>query len=268
MEVCQTRQCFKADNGSIRFLYTRVLFNQDGKIFTGQSSHKNPGSKLHMKDLENVKHIPEEAYSPLTPPKSTIAPILPADRCYLKRPDLMSLDVSPGLASPVLQELEVCELIKQRPHSNIATYYGCQSANNRVIGLCFERYLITLLAMVNPGHLNKSMFIRISDRTVTQELADRYLPGVEAGIRHLHSLGLVHNDLNPNNIMIAADDRPVIIDFDSCRAIGANLDKVKRTHEWYSPDVHVSVETNDLDALAEIRAWLTSSTPTRFQFGG
>ncbi|KAI0535501.1 kinase-like domain-containing protein [Xylaria digitata] len=268
MEVCQTQQCFKADNGVIRFLYTRVIFIQDGKIFSGHSPDKNLRSELCIDDLENVKHIPEETYSPLTPPRSTIAPILPPDRFYLKRPNLLLFEVSPGQVNPVLQELEVCELIKQHPHSNIATYHGCQSVNNRVIGLCFERYPITLLSKVNPGYLNKSMFIRMNDRTVTQEQADRYLPGIEAGIRHLHSLGLVHNDLNPNNVMIAADDRPVIIDFDSCRVIGANLDRAKRTHEWYSPDVHVSAETNDLDALAEIRAWLTSSTPTDFQFGG
>ncbi|KAI3317710.1 hypothetical protein HD806DRAFT_514059 [Xylariaceae sp. AK1471] len=68
--------------------------------------------------------------------------------------------------------------------------------------------------------------------------------------------------------MIVDDGRPLIIDFDSCRVIGADLRTAKRTHEWYNPDVHVLLETNDLDALAEIRVWLTSSTPADFQFGG
>src|SRR5271170_4519157 len=40
--------------------------------------------------------------------------------------------------------------------------------------------------------------------------------------KHVHSLGLVHNDLNLQQMMLKADDTPVIIDFlryivDSCR---------------------------------------------------
>ncbi|KAI1750994.1 hypothetical protein F4782DRAFT_507678 [Xylaria castorea] len=101
----------------------------------------------------------------------------------------------------------MCELIRQHLYSNIATYHSDQSINGRVIRLCFERYPNTLLPKVNPNHLNKSMFIRMSERTITWELADHYLPGIEAGVRHLHSLGLVHNDLNSSNVMIATDDR-------------------------------------------------------------
>jgi hypothetical protein len=124
MEVHTARPLFVPDNAGIRFIYTRVIFSQDGKIFSGHSPHKNVGSELQMDDLEDVKHIPEDAYSPLTPPGSTIAPLLPAERYYLKRPDLFSLVVSSGLPSPVLQELAVCELVRRHPHPNIATYYG------------------------------------------------------------------------------------------------------------------------------------------------
>jgi serine/threonine protein kinase len=49
---------------------------------------------------------------------------------------------------------------------------------------------------------------------------DYYLQKSECGIRHLHALGLVHNDINPRNFMVSEDDRPVIIDFDSCKEEG------------------------------------------------
>lgn len=47
------------------------------------------------------------------------------------------------------------------------------------------------------------------------------LSGVKAGLRLIHDFGLVHDDINPENIMIDEDGRAIIIDFDSCRPIGA-----------------------------------------------
>jgi serine/threonine protein kinase len=67
--------------------------------------------------------------------------------------------------------------------------------------------------MVNPNHLNKSMFILSESRAAVRKEAAHYLHGIEAGIRHLHHLGRIHNDINPANIMISEDDPPVIIDF-------------------------------------------------------
>ena len=44
-----------------------------------------------------------------------------------------------------------------------------------------------------------------------------------AAIKHLHSLGLVHNDINPANIMLDQEGTLILIDFDSCRNIGESL---------------------------------------------
>jgi hypothetical protein len=92
------------------------------------------------------------------------------------------------LASLVRQELLTCEIIRKQPHANIASYYSCQVFDGRIIGLCFERYRENLIEKVNPGYLNKSMFILLKDRATVQKQATRYLPGIEQGIRHLHSL--------------------------------------------------------------------------------
>lgn len=119
---------------------------------------------------------------------------------------------------------------------------------------------------INPGRLNKSTFISSNDRTAARKMAMRYLSGIEEAIRQLHALGLVHNDINPANVMITEDDRPVLIDFDSSCAPGTALDRAKRTYGWFNPDVRVSRESNDLDALAELSVWLTGSSPGCFQF--
>jgi serine/threonine protein kinase len=120
---------------------------------------------------------------------------------------------------------------------------------------------------LNPGHLNKSEFITSGDLTAARKVAAmRYLSGTEAGIRKLHDLGIIHNALNPANVMITENDTPVIIDFASSTLPGVALDKTRRTHGWFDPDVHVSREENDLDALAELRVWLAGSSAEHFRF--
>ena len=94
----------------------------------------------------------------------------------------------------------------------------------------------------------------------------KVLQGIENGIRHLHELNLVHNDLNPSNVMLLHDDTPVIIDFDSCRQIRQSLEGVGRTYEWHDEDVRISLPSNDLDALSEIREWLSDKVTKKYQF--
>jgi hypothetical protein len=72
--------------------------------------------------------------------------------------------------------------------------------------------------------------------------------------------------LNPNNVLITDDDIPVISDFDSSTDPGSDLTRVKRTHGWFNPDVSKAMESNDLDALKELRIWLTGSSADEYQF--
>jgi len=88
---------------------------------------------------------------------------------------------------------------------------------------------------------------------------------VESGIRHLHSLGLIRNDINPSNIILGDEDIPIIIDFGSCRREGESLNGVRRIYEWHDEKASRSLPKNDHDALEEIRIWLGDS-PKDFQF--
>lgn len=66
--------------------------------------------------------------------------------------------------------------------------------------------------------------------------------------------------------MITQEDIPVIIDFDSATVPQMNIKDVKRTHGWFDRQVSVSRESNDLDALSEIRIWLTGFSPEEYRF--
>lgn len=97
---------------------------------------------------------------------------------------------------------------------------------------------------VNPGHLNDDELFQEAPR-ITEDCASHYLAGIKSAIDHMHSLVLVHNYINPNNIMITQDDRIVIIDHDSCLPNGALLGQTKRIFQWHDPSVQFSQFSND-----------------------
>ncbi|KAL2820613.1 kinase-like domain-containing protein [Aspergillus granulosus] len=183
-------------------------------------------------------------------------------RLHKKTPSLLSF-ANKDLENQILREVEACEILRKNPHPNIATYYGYQETNGRISGLCFKRYASTLLEAVNPGYWNKVAF-RASARELVTEAMKRNLQGILAAIKHLHSLGLVHNDINPANVMIDKDGTFILIDFGSCRSIGEPLGTAGRTHHWYDDSVEVSLEKNDLDAFKELQTWLTGSVDEDF----
>jgi len=118
---------------------------------------------------------------------------------------------------------------------------------------------------VNPHHLNKSAFLS-SGRLAVDDALKGSLDGVLAGIRHLHSLHIVHNDITPSNIMFKEDGRLAIIDFGSCRKVGESLQGVPRTHGWHDPDIQTALEKNDLDAFTELQNWLIGLSADNFLF--
>lgn len=269
IEVLETSQLYTLEDKNDRnskSSHTRVVFRQSGVTFHATSSLQLNMKNVDVNQLENVQLMPLEFYCPRPPSKYTTAP--DPTLFFVKRTKLVEFDGGKYLARLVLQELETCEIIRKKPHENIAQYFGCEIINGRITGLCFRGYQQTLMQWINPTALNKADFILLIRADVRTILAAHYLVGIERGIRHLHSLGIAHNDINPSNVMITRDDLvPVIIDFDSSCRIGTELDRPKRTYGWYDPEVLISQTSNDFDALAELRVWLTGSSPEEYRFG-
>lgn len=86
--------------------------------------------------------------------------------------------------------------------------------------------------------------------------------GIENGVRHLHKLGFIHNDLNPSNIMMDGDT-PVIIDLNSCEQEGAKLGLKAGIVGWSACDTEVAERKNDIDALPKIQSYLEEVRKTR-----
>jgi serine/threonine protein kinase len=112
------------------------------------------------------------------------------------------------------------------------------------------------MSRVNPGIAGKRLF-DATKRPLKD--VDLFLEGIKRGLEHLHSLGLVHNNINPANIMFPTKDddaTAMIIDFRSCRRIGEPTEDVLRTVEWYDVDEATCLPSGDLDAVDEMAEWL------------
>lgn len=226
MEVLETAESFEEVDEEYKFSQTLIVYRMDNRIYHALSQARYSATKVNIECLTDKIQVPIAAYQPLFPPNLTRAPDpLPVDS-YVKRPRLISYDRLRNSSRPthiadqVLKEAEVCEILQRHPHPNIAKYLGCEVHNGRITGICFVKYPETLMQRVNPrGHMKRAY------RHYSQTLADRdsILDGIESGIHHLHSLGLIHNDINPSNIMLNGNT-PVIIDFNSCRPTGESLD--------------------------------------------
>lgn len=271
LEVLEIKEAYEEDGGQYKFAGTLVVYRDGGDVYHAISKARGTAQpKLIMELVTSKTPIPTAAYRPRFQSTLTRAPDpLPGDT-YVKRPSLMSYDrvcksaLPNSIAHGLLVEARVYELLRRNPHPNIAKYLGCRTLGDDIDGLCLPRYEITLMQAVNPRSFMKR---QLGGTRQGLGLGDygHMLDAIESGLKHIHSLGLVHNDVNPSNIMRDGDDW-VLIDFGSCRRVGESLDYVGRTYEWYDEAVKESLPTNDLGALREIRTWLEGGRPDAFQF--
>ena len=270
LDVLEMNEAFEEVDGCFKLMGTLIVYRAGNNLYhaVSKARYSSP-SDVRPEHLTDNILIPLSAYSPPFSSRFTRAPEpLPPDS-YIKKPRLISYDRTrqgpqpDQLADSFLMEVEVCETLRKHPHPNIAEYLGCQVSQERITGICFAKYHRTLMQAVNP-----TCYMKRKSRDIRRETKDysHILQGVESGIRHLHSLGLIHNDINPSNIMLDDNGIAIIIDFGSCRREGEGLDDVGRTYEWYDESVEHSIPKNDFDALEEIRIWLGAGSGT-FQFG-
>ncbi|CAA9958234.1 Serine/threonine kinase [Pyrenophora teres f. maculata] len=146
----------------------------------------------------------------------------------------------------VLREIKTCEILRRHPHPNICRYKGVDyNKHLEVTGLVFDRYDANLRDFV----LNQHLFD-----------VGRCIQDIWEGIAHMHSLGLVHCDIKPCNILVdIAAQRFVIGDFDSTHKNGAPLE-IKWGTEGWTPrvgqtDGRAAVEI-DLYAFDMLKAWI------------
>lgn len=196
-------------DGDLIFDQTKLILREDDEYFYARAN-RHVSSPADISQLKINKILTQNVWPPMDS-RYTPAPDPLPPNSYIKEPSLLCYGDTPAALEPgrqLLAEVEVCEVLRRNPHPNIAQYLGCITKNSRITGLCFVKYSMNL-----SQRLRKATPF---DRVLC-------LQGIESGIKHMHTLGLIHNDINPSTVMRDGRDNPVIIDFDSCQREGAQL---------------------------------------------
>lgn len=236
---------------------TFAVVDEDDSAYFGKLNR--PKNDITFEQLTSaLAAIPDDDLFPewtsldveLTKAPDTLPPSI-----YIKRPNLLMYDVFQEhnvlnlIPEGLLEEAKVMEMLSQYSHPNLIRYHGCRVRRGRIAGLTLDRHPNTLTDYLK----NKIGFV---DK-------EPFMQAFESAIRHLHSFGWAHNDLNPGNVLVDEAGMPVLIDFGSAREIGAKLGTSRGTKGWVDgemKDYHTSDNHHDLFTLDKIRAWLDAPT--------
>jgi len=70
---------------------------------------------------------------------------------YIKRPRLTYYDGLEPLGKYILHEAHICQFLMEYSHENVPRYLGCVSKDDRITGLCFQKYAETLSGRLQDG---------------------------------------------------------------------------------------------------------------------
>lgn len=102
---------------------------------------------------------------------------------------------------------------------------------------------------------NLNEFVSTSDFQQLDRV--KFFESLKSAVEHLHTLGLAHNDINPDNIMVK-NGSPVLIDFDSCQPFGKHLQSLG-TEGWYEKVFYTSEKEHDIYSLGKVQEWLQAA---------
>ncbi|KAJ6177978.1 hypothetical protein N7519_008439 [Penicillium mononematosum] len=198
-------------------------------------------SLRRVQDKDIYPEIPTDVQLTLAPEG------LGSSLVYVKRPGLQWYEDMIGtnhLPKAVLDETIVMERISRSPHRNVIRYYGCRVKRGYITPIVLERLDQTL-----------SEYASTSDFQQLDKV--KFFESLKSAVEHLHTIGLAHNDINPNNIMVK-NGSPVLIDFDSCQPFGKRLQSLG-TEGWYEKLFYTSEKEHDMYSLGKLQEWLQTA---------
>jgi serine/threonine protein kinase len=115
---------------------------------------------------------------------------------------VFSHNLPPDLAEKEMETFlaEAAILKNLRPHANVLLFYGITPIPN----LCI------VTEFLSGGSL---WSLLCSDQVIEWATVIKILRGIAAGMRHLHTEGIVHRDLAARNILLTASNDPKVADF-------------------------------------------------------
>lgn len=238
-----------SDEQGETFDHSLLLVKEGDKYF--QAKYSKPivsQRRIAREVLYDIAELDVSALHVPAPSHLTRCPETMLSTAYIKKPPLGALLKPESIKEAhtlLLQEAEICERLLRHPHPRIAQYFGVVVSDDKIIGLAFKRYGVNLEERdsdpANPLPVEQRL-------QVVQDL-------IEAA-EHLHEVGIVHNDINPYNVVFDEEDSAVLIDFDSAGWKGDELGIKKGTPGWARDDMERCEEENDDYGVDEIAKFL------------
>lgn len=176
-------------------------------------------------------------------------------------------------ASCTSQEVARCERISKSPHPSLAKYLGVETkeigGEERVVRIAYQRYSMDLHTFV------------LMKRYLQPHHVPFLMQGIEKGMKHLHSLGLVHCDLRPMNVFVTFEEERdedghiiltevVIGDFDASVEVGEEVSLKRASKDWWPTETEWGVKAEawiDEWCLERMGKWLKEDGLGIWNFG-
>ncbi|KAK3349182.1 kinase-like domain-containing protein [Lasiosphaeria hispida] len=268
------------DEGSRYFRWVLGSVHEDDTVYmTGMLAGSPEGHSVEQIQSALVRVPGEELFTPLPIPfwfaRTTVTvhdswdTEPDPDIYYLKRPWLVdyrpeedaSLNTPGRLAYWFAFEIKRLEqLARHPPHPNLVRYHGCRVRKGCVTAVLLHRV---------PGDTLRNHIQ--AGKTIPDKEA--FLQALTSAVHHLHNvIGLAHNDIHLNNIMVSPDGTtPTLIDVGSAYPEGEEMIRSPMFSCWgkdpldMDPETYfvgpligyaVSRKSRDLAALERLHTWL------------
>ncbi|KAH6992076.1 hypothetical protein EDB82DRAFT_553981 [Fusarium venenatum] len=134
------------------------------------------------------------------------------------------------------------EIISKIFHPSIIRHKRYRVQRGRITGILLDKYQLTLEQFVeSPGPKDADLDSSLS---VMQSAVD--------------ARGLAHNSINPGNIMMGENNKPVLIDFGSCQPFGKLL-QTFGTPGWFEKEFRMSEKKHGVIPMGKLRQWMTDT---------
>lgn len=231
----------------MHFLFTNIIYT-GGTSFFHAEDPRPMTEDIEVSELDGTLIKPTHIY-----PNISVCPIvrLPASAetkpdNHIKRPNLQFYEPGDKTVSKVFfSEARKASILSRTPHPNIAEFRGVIVEDDLIKAIVYKKYKWSLSERMRKTHASDPVDV------------EQVMRGLEAGVAHLRSEFLNHNDLHPGNVLLAeGSDEPVIIGLASASTGGTNL--IKGGTPGWCDNHWKSRKPNDDFSLKVIREYLES----------
>jgi serine/threonine protein kinase len=214
-ELPEIEKLMNVDEHIARFISHYVFWKNGGDVFHAQYPYNGRSAAINaaLDDLEGQLVSESDVYGRwrdgLTEAPSSLVPA-----SYIIR--LVFMEYKPGvsISRAFSSEVEFLETLSKHPHPNVCVYYGCIRRESYMEGICLQKYECDVSQVLkdldrcaclscNPNDPNEFL------NRIPKLNHEHILAGILSSLGHIHALGLVHNNINPRNIVMDGEGNPI-----------------------------------------------------------